>query len=88
MMPLWMKLLGGHFLKLGKTPSSGEATFKVPYGKIFISLLVLVIPLLIGVAIARYRQNMAQKARKILRPFIIFVLVFVIVFGTICESLP
>lgn len=41
---------------------------------------------LIGVAIARYKQNVAQKARKILRPFIIFVLVFVIVFGTICES--
>jgi len=83
MMPLWMKLLGGQFLKLGKTPDSEEATFKVPFGKIFISLLVLVIPLLIGVAIARYKQNVAQKARKILRPFIIFVLVFVIVFGTI-----
>jgi len=83
MMPLWMHLLGYKFLKT----SVENSTVRIPYGKIVISLLVLIVPLMVGVAIARFKPQVSAKARKMLRPFIIFVLVFVIIFGTI-SNLP
>ncbi|TKR72997.1 hypothetical protein L596_020369 [Steinernema carpocapsae] len=82
MMPLWMHLLGKQFL-VGYHP---EATIKVPYMKIVSSLLALVIPLLIGVGIQKWKPNIAAKARKVMRPYIICVLVFVIAFGAYANS--
>ncbi|KAI1707913.1 sodium bile acid symporter family domain-containing protein [Ditylenchus destructor] len=79
MMPLWMNFLGYKFLK----GYLDNARVHVPYSKIVMSLLALVIPLLIGVTIARYKPTCASKARKLLRPFIIFVLAFVVILGVI-----
>ncbi|MFH4982207.1 hypothetical protein AB6A40_008916 [Gnathostoma spinigerum] len=77
MMPLWMWALGDNFLH-GYHP---DAVLKVPYTKIFTSLIVLIVPLLIGIGISRWKPAARQKARKVMRPFIIFVLVFVVCFG-------
>uniref|UniRef100_A0AC34GHS0 PIN-like protein n=1 Tax=Panagrolaimus sp. ES5 TaxID=591445 RepID=A0AC34GHS0_9BILA len=74
-----MKLLGHKFLQ----GSTDVVNVKVPYRNIVTGLLVLIVPLLIGIGIAKYWPNIAAKARKILRPFIIFVLIFVITFGTL-----
>ncbi|KAI1730558.1 sodium bile acid symporter family domain-containing protein [Ditylenchus destructor] len=79
MMPLWMNFLGYKFLK----GYLDNARVHVPYSKIVMSLLALVIPLLIGVTIAHYKPACASKARKLLRPFIIFVLAFVVILGVI-----
>ncbi|CAD6195475.1 unnamed protein product [Caenorhabditis auriculariae] len=78
MMPTWLFLLGGQFLQGFST----AGTLKVPYGSITRSLACLVVPLLIGVAIKKFKPTWAQKSRKVMRPFVIFVLIFVIVFGT------
>uniref|UniRef100_A0A1I7SD61 P3 protein n=2 Tax=Bursaphelenchus xylophilus TaxID=6326 RepID=A0A1I7SD61_BURXY len=78
MMPLWMNLLGYKFLK----GYSEDVVMRVPYTKIVMGLVAFIVPLLIGVLIARKRPGWAANARRILRPFVIFVLVFVIVFGT------
>ncbi|KAK0403191.1 hypothetical protein QR680_016771 [Steinernema hermaphroditum] len=82
MMPLWMHLLGKQFLD-GYHP---EATIRVPYTKIVSSLMALVIPLLVGVGIQKWKPNVAAKARKIMRPYIVSVLVFVIAFGAYANS--
>jgi len=81
MMPLWMNLLGYKFLEM----NSNKVVMTVPYSKIVGSLGGLVVPLLIGVAIARWKPKWGVKARKALRPFLIFVLAFVIIIGTICN---
>lgn len=93
-MPLWMNFLGYKFLRNAENTSSVH----VPYIKIIFSLIGLVVPLLIGVLIANKRPILASKARmvscqnicmtykyyfQILRPFIVFVLVFVVVFGVL-----
>ncbi|GMT04960.1 hypothetical protein PENTCL1PPCAC_27134 [Pristionchus entomophagus] len=78
-MPLWLSLLGQEFLVGFSTGS----IIKVPYAKIGSSLGSLVGPLLIGVLIARWKPALAAKARKIMRPFIIFVLIFVVAFGAL-----
>ncbi|KAH7680139.1 Sodium Bile acid symporter family protein, partial [Aphelenchoides avenae] len=81
MMPFWMNLLGYKFLR---GFSSGQmAVVRVPYLRIVSGLVALVVPLLIGVLIAKYRPSCAAHARKMLRPFVVFLLVFLIVFGTI-----
>ncbi|GMR31524.1 hypothetical protein PMAYCL1PPCAC_01719 [Pristionchus mayeri] len=78
-MPLWLSLLGKEFL----VGFSSGSVIKVPYAKIGSSLASLVGPLLIGVAIARWKPALAARARKIMRPFIIFVLIFVVAFGAL-----
>ncbi|KAL3077564.1 hypothetical protein niasHS_012270 [Heterodera schachtii] len=85
-MPFWINVLGSRILKSiylstdFATPSERRSVF-IPYAKIVASLLMLVIPLLIGLTIAKYKPGMATKAKKLMRPFIIFVLVFIIIFG-------
>jgi predicted Na+-dependent transporter len=61
MMPLWMNLLGYKFLEM----QSSSVVMKVPYSKIIASLGSLVVPLLIGIAIARFKPAWGAKARKV-----------------------
>lgn len=77
MMPLWMRVLGTKLI----TAVAPAATIFIPYGKIIGSLFTLIVPLLVGVLIAKYKPNWAVNARKIMRPFIISVLVVVVIFG-------
>lgn len=81
MMPLWMHLVGYKFLKVHQA-SNGV---RVPYLKIIMSLMAFVIPVLIGLGIGRYRPTIAATARKAIRPFVIFLLIFVIIFGVLAN---
>uniref|UniRef100_A0AC34QCL2 Uncharacterized protein n=1 Tax=Panagrolaimus sp. JU765 TaxID=591449 RepID=A0AC34QCL2_9BILA len=78
MIPFWMKAVGYKFVE-----SVSHSAVKVPYRNIMTSLIVLIVPLLIGMGIARKWPSIAAKARRALRPFIIFVLIFVIALGTL-----
>ncbi|CAI5448908.1 unnamed protein product [Caenorhabditis angaria] len=79
MMPLWLHFLGHPFLQ----GFSSDATIKVPYTKIVSSLIALIIPLLIGIAIKKWKPTWAGKARGVMRPFVIFVMIFVVIFGSL-----
>lgn len=80
MMPAWMWALGSRFLR-GYT----GIAIKVPYRNIFSSLFTMIVPLIIGVSLARWKPAVQTKARKVMRPFLIFVLTFLVVFGTIAN---
>ncbi|VDK79820.1 unnamed protein product [Litomosoides sigmodontis] len=82
MIPLWMWLLGFHFLN----SFHPEVVIKVPYIKIVSSLIILIVPLIFGVVISHFKPDLRLRARKVMRPFIIFVLVFLIGFGAIANS--
>lgn len=79
MMPSWLYFLGHPFLQ----GFSSDAVIKVPYAKIASSLISLILPLLIGIAIKKWKPEWAAKARTVMRPFIIFVMIFVVVFGSL-----
>lgn len=61
MMPLWMWVFGQHFLR----GYDANMRIKIPYWKIISSLLTLVIPLLIGILISRWKPAVKDKARKV-----------------------
>uniref|UniRef100_A0A1I7TQ62 P3 protein n=1 Tax=Caenorhabditis tropicalis TaxID=1561998 RepID=A0A1I7TQ62_9PELO len=79
MMPAWLYFLGHPFLQ----GFNSEAVIKVPYGKIASQLVTLILPLLIGIAIKKWKPEWAAKARKVMRPFVIFVMIFVVIFGSL-----
>lgn len=79
MMPAWLYFLGHPFLQ----GFNSTAVIKVPYGKIASQLVTLILPLLIGIAIKKFKPTWAAKARKIMRPFVIFVMIFVVIFGSL-----
>ena len=62
MIPLWMNFLGVSFLK-GLQNDNVHLT--VPYMRLVSILVGLLVPLMIGVAIARYRPTWAARARKV-----------------------
>jgi hypothetical protein len=74
MMPLWITLLGERFLQPHVHSSfhhelSGEEVapvFRVPYARIVGSLLILVVPLLIGAAIAHFKPQWGARMRKVI----------------------
>uniref|UniRef100_A0A0N5C3W5 Sodium Bile acid symporter family protein n=1 Tax=Strongyloides papillosus TaxID=174720 RepID=A0A0N5C3W5_STREA len=83
MMPLWISQFESHFFKAF---NRSDITIKTPFAKIISSLLTMIIPLLIGVGISKKAPKLGEKARKIMRPFLMFVLVFLVVFGCISST--
>ncbi|CAG9533622.1 unnamed protein product [Cercopithifilaria johnstoni] len=81
MIPLWMWLLGFHFLN----SFHPEVVIKVPYIRIVSSLVIMIVPLIFGLTISHFKPALRLQARKIMRPFIVFVLVFLIGFGTVAN---
>lgn len=73
MMPLWMLTLGSTIFK--------DANLTVPYSKIATFAGCLVIPLAIGVGIQYKWPNVAKFLVKILKPFAVFLIVFIIIFA-------
>lgn len=61
MMPVWMHLLGQKLIRA----VDHSAIVHIPYAKIVASLFTLIVPLLIGLAIAKKKPNWAIKARKV-----------------------
>uniref|UniRef100_A0A914XTA3 Uncharacterized protein n=1 Tax=Panagrolaimus superbus TaxID=310955 RepID=A0A914XTA3_9BILA len=78
LIPFWMNILGHRFLQ-----GIHYIKIVVPYKNIFTALGILVIPLLFGVIVAKVFPKFSQSLRSILRPFIIFILLFIIIFGTV-----
>lgn len=74
MMPLWMFTLGKSLLS--------EGNVSVPYVNLFFSLLALTIPLVIGLALQKYKPTWANFLRSILRPFTVCVMIITIVGGS------
>lgn len=73
MMPLWI-------LTLGSTIFS-EANLKIPYSKIGTFAIALVVPLAIGIIIQRTLPKVAKFLVKVLKPFAVFLIVFIVVFA-------
>ncbi|KAK6042028.1 sodium bile acid symporter family protein, partial [Cooperia oncophora] len=61
MMPFWISLLGKEFLQGFST----DFKIHIPYAKITRSLVALVVPLLIGIAIKKWKPEWAAKSRKV-----------------------
>jgi hypothetical protein len=68
MMPLWIRVLGARLVHA----VSPTASVLIPYGKIVASLVTLILPLLAGLLIARFRPNLATRARKVGESFFLF----------------
>uniref|UniRef100_A0A0N5AHU2 Ileal sodium/bile acid cotransporter n=1 Tax=Syphacia muris TaxID=451379 RepID=A0A0N5AHU2_9BILA len=81
MMPLWIWALGDRFLQ----SQTVEFHIKIPYANIISSLLTMIIPLLIGICLACYKPVIRKNARKIMRPFLIFVVTFLVGFGAVAN---
>ncbi|XP_035712992.1 ileal sodium/bile acid cotransporter [Folsomia candida] len=73
MMPLWMLTLGSTIFK--------DANLTVPYSKIATFAGCLVIPLAIGVGIQFKWPKVAKFLVRVLKPFALFLIVFIVVFA-------
>jgi sodium/bile acid cotransporter 3/5 len=73
MMPLWILTLG--------TTITDEANLTIPYSKIATFAVALVVPLAIGIILQRTLPKAAQFLVKILKPFAVFLIIFIIVFA-------
>jgi hypothetical protein len=99
MMPFWISLLGANLVQT----INPSVKVLIPYIKILISLGIMIVPLFVGLLIAKFKPNWAAKMRKVrkrtkkkhfqpptppyysklMRPFIISVLIFIIIVGVI-----
>ncbi|ODM97448.1 Ileal sodium/bile acid cotransporter [Orchesella cincta] len=73
MMPLWI-------LTLGSTIFS-QANLKIPYSKIGTFAIALVVPLAVGIIIQRTLPKVAKFLVRILKPFAVFLIIFIVVFA-------
>uniref|UniRef100_A0A0K0ETJ4 P3 protein n=1 Tax=Strongyloides stercoralis TaxID=6248 RepID=A0A0K0ETJ4_STRER len=83
MMPLWISQFENYFYQ---DINKNDIIIKTPFTKIISSLLSMIIPLLIGVGISKKAPKLGEQVRKITKPFLMFVLVFLIVFGCISST--
>jgi len=78
MMPAWIFSLGQHLI-MGDLEDQYDIV--IPYYKIAIYCFFLVIPLSIGLAVARYLPKVAAFLVKILKPLALFLILFILIFG-------
>jgi len=76
MMPAWIFSLGQVIFK-----SDEDRPIIIPYYKICIYAFCLVIPLSIGLLIARYAPRVSKFLVRILKPMALFLIMFIIIFG-------
>lgn len=74
MMPLWLFTLGQSLFSNVKT--------EVPFKNILQTLVCMLIPLAIGLAFQKWLPRAAKFCRRILAPVSIFMIIFIIIFGT------
>lgn len=74
MMPLWMFTLGSRLM-------DGEDTIVIPFSNLAISLLALSLPICVGIIVRLKRPAWADNGKKILKPCILFVLIFFLTAG-------
>merc|ERR1719410_956890 len=76
MMPAWIFSLGQHLIL-----NDERYDIVIPYYKIAIYCFFLVIPLSIGLLIARYLPRVSAFMVKILKPLALFLILFILIFG-------
>lgn len=74
MMPLWLFTLGRNLF--------AEISTEVPFKNIILSLVSMFIPLAIGLVFQKWLPRVAKFCRRILAPFSICMIIFIMVFGT------
>lgn len=73
MMPIWIFTLGRTIFD--------EAAIVIPYYKICTYAFFLVVPLSIGLALARWAPKVSKFMVKILKPLALFLILFILIFG-------
>ena len=74
MMPLWL-------LTLGRTLV--DSAIPIPYADIAITLVSLIIPLFLGILLKRFFPKAANVLGKVIRPFMLLMLIAIVVVGAI-----
>ncbi|CAK9302513.1 unnamed protein product [Gordionus sp. m RMFG-2023] len=65
-----------------ENPNQIFTPFVIPYDKIFLSLLTVSIPPLIGIALRRFKPNIATSLSRSAKPLTIFMIFLILVLGT------
>jgi len=73
MMPLWILTLGATILR--------EAELGIPYRNIATFAVALIVPLTIGIIIQRTLPKTAKFLVRILKPFAVFLIIYIIIFA-------
>ncbi|CAF1601526.1 unnamed protein product, partial [Didymodactylos carnosus] len=76
MMPLWLMTIGQKFYL-------NDLKIKIPYFYLFRSLATVIIPLSIGVLLSYFIPKLSDKIRFIIKPTMLFCIIYFLVFGTI-----
>ncbi|XP_070178201.1 sodium/bile acid cotransporter 5-like [Littorina saxatilis] len=74
MIPLWMFTLGEQF-------EDDKIDLNVPFDKIIMTLAIIIIPLFIGAGIKKFLPKVAKWILKILKPFTLVAVLFIVSFG-------
>lgn len=75
MMPLWIFTLGRTIFD--------RANLGIPYRNIMSSAVGLIVPLLIGILIQKYMPRTARLLVRIIKPFSLFLILFIVIFAII-----
>ena len=78
MIPLWLFTLGRHLLD---AEDDGGTSISIPFFNIIISLFSLLIPVVVGLCIQRYRPRLAGIIVAWLKPVFVFFVAFMLTFG-------
>jgi len=73
MMPLWILTLGASIMR--------EANLGIPYRNIATFAVALIVPLAIGIVIQRTLPRAAKFLVRILKPFALFLIIYIVVFA-------
>jgi sodium/bile acid cotransporter 3/5 len=73
MMPAWILTLGSTIFE--------KANLNVPYKKISVFAVCLVIPLMIGIGVQRFAPKAAKILVKVLKPCAIFLILYIVIFA-------
>lgn len=75
LMPMWI-------FTLGKTIFD-RANLRIPYTNIMSSAVGLIVPLMIGILIQKYMPRTARLLVRIIKPFSLFLILFIVIFAII-----
>ena len=67
-MPLWLLTLGQDIL---------GSTVTIPFFNVIVTIVIFVVPIFIGIGIAKWKPSAKNNVEKILRPFTILELIFI-----------
>ncbi|CAH1773363.1 unnamed protein product [Owenia fusiformis] len=77
MMPLWLFALARFYV---------SNNVVIPFENIVISLVSIIIPVTIGMVVRKYKENIALKISKIIKPFAVLFIIFIAGFGSYVNS--